>query len=157
MWSNRILGASALVLLTVPAAVGAQRGVAGSLATVSSIRCTFSLMTVGTWGDGQPHAEVGPADLELQFESIVADEGTAQLASGFGNYSIVVRYAGGYLHFIQSFLDGPLYVTTVMEKATGTGALKAMHSRHEHTDFALPGFTSNPEQYYGECVPVDGP
>jgi hypothetical protein len=26
-----------------------------------------------------------------------------------------------------------------------------MHSRHEYTDVSLPGYTSSPEQYYGEC------
>jgi hypothetical protein len=94
---------------------------------------------------------VKPVDLVLEFEAINADEGTAELKSGFGKYDIIVRYAGGYLHFIQSFLDGPLYTTTLLEKPTTGGKLKAMHSRHEYTDFALPGFTSSPEQYYGEC------
>jgi hypothetical protein len=39
----------------------------------------------------------------------------------------------------------------VIEKKTAGGKWKAMHSRHEFTDFALVGFTSSPEQYYGEC------
>ncbi len=68
-----------------------------------------------------------------------------------GKADIVTRYAGGYLHFIQSFLNGPLYITTVFDKKTITGKLKAVHSRHEHTDVAVPGYTSTPEQYYGEC------
>jgi hypothetical protein len=121
------------------------------LQAATSIRCTFSLMAAGTLGNEQPGAEVKPADLVLEFEAINADEGTAQLASGFGSYDIIVRYARGYLHFIQSFLDGPLYVTTLLERETAAGGLKAMHSRHAYTDFALPGFTSSPEQYYGEC------
>ncbi len=74
-----------------------------------------------------------------------------ELKAGYGKYDIIVRYSGGYLHFIQSFLDGPLYVTTILEKKTASGKFKAMHSRHEFTDFALIGFTSSPEQYYGEC------
>jgi len=108
-------------------------------------------MAVGTWGREQPEAKVKPADLVLQFEAVNADEGTAELKSGFGKYDIVVRYAGGYLHFIQSFLDGQLYATTILEKKTAGGKLKAMHSRHEYTDVSLPGYTSSPEQYYGEC------
>ena len=88
----------------------------------------------------------------LQFEDVNADQGTARMEGALGGtYDITVRYAGGYLHFIQSFLDGPLYTTTILEKQTTEGKLKAMHSRHEFTDFALPGFTSSPEQYYGEC------
>lgn len=122
-----------------------------SLANVKSVKCTFPLMAVGTWGREKPEAKVQPADLVLQFDAVNADEGTAQLKSGLGQYDIVVRYANGYLHFIQSYLDGQLYITTVLEKKTASGKLKAMHSRHEHTDVSLPGYTSSPEQYYGEC------
>ena len=137
-------------LLLTPGVSSAQDG-KGTLASVKSIKCTFPLMAVGTWGSEKPEAKVQPSSLILQFDSINADEGTAELKSDLGQYDIVVRYANGYLHFIQSFLDGQLYVTTVLEKKTAGGKLKAMHSRHEYTDFALPGFTSSPEQYYGEC------
>jgi len=143
------------VLLATPWSVEAQPSPDGSLATATSINCSFSLIAVGNWGDEAPEAEVKPVNLVLEFEAVNADEGTAQLASSFGVYDIIVRYAEGYLHFIQSFLDGPLYVTTVLEKETSDGALKAMHSRHEHTDFALTGFTSSPEQYYGQCEVAD--
>ena len=134
-----------------PAALRTQDAVKGTLAAATDIKCAFSLIAVGGWGDKQPRAEVKPVNLVLQFEAVNADEGSAQLKSGFGVYDIVVRYAPGYLHFIQSFRDGPLYTTTVLEKATSGGKLKAMHSRHEYTDVALTGFTSSPEQYYGEC------
>ena len=146
-----VLGiAGALVLF--PSPLIAQDAVKGKLATAKSIKCTFPLVVVGTWGGEQPKADVKPAKLVLQFEAINVDEGTARLEAGLGGtYDIIVRYAGGYLHFIQSFLDGPLYTTTILEKQTSGGKLKAMHSRHEYTDFALPGFTSSPEQYYGEC------
>lgn len=151
--SKTILTVSAIAasLLLVPCSLKAQDSVKGKLGAVRSIKCTFPLVAVGKWGSKEPEAQVKPVKLVLEFEAINADEGTAQLKSGFGQYDIIVRYAGGYLHFIQSFLDGPLYTTTVLEKLTGGGKLKAMHSRHEHTDFALPGYTSSPEQYYGEC------
>jgi hypothetical protein len=110
-------------------------------------------MAVGTWGDNGPEGKLKPPTLRepLQFDAINTDEGTAELKSGYGKYDIIVRYSGGYLHFIQSFLDGPVHLTTVIEKKTASGKFKAMHSRHEVTDFALIGFTSSPEQYYGEC------
>ena len=149
---NRILAALAIAgALLVPYSSNAQNAVKGKLATATSIKCTFPLMVVGTWAGEQPKAEVKPSKLVLEFEGINADEGTAQLKSSYGQYDITVRYAEGYLHFIQSFLNGPLYTTTVLEKKTADGKLKAMHSRHEFTDFALAGFTSSPEQYYGEC------
>jgi hypothetical protein len=121
------------------------------LATAKSIKCTFSLMTLGGIREDTPKAEVKPSTLILEFEEVNADEGSARLKSGFGDYDIVVRYAQGYLHFIQSFRDGPVYVTTILEQKTSAGKFKAMHSRHEYTQVSLPGYTSSPEQYYGQC------
>ena len=149
---NRILASLALAatLFAVPAR--SQDAAKGKLATAKTIKCTFPLIVVGTWNGDQAKAEIKPSRLVLQFEDVNTDEGTARMEGALGGtYDITVRYAGGYLHFIQSFLDGPLYTTTILEKQTPGGKLKAMHSRHEHTDVALPGFTSSPEQYYGEC------
>jgi hypothetical protein len=152
MSNNRTLTTVAilLTLLLVSQISQAQTG-KGPLASAKSLKCTFPLMAVGNWGREKPEAKVQPSNLVLQFDAVNADEGTAELQGAFGKYDIVVRYAGGYLHFIQSFLDGQLYVTTVLDKKTAGGKLKAMHSRHEHTDVSLPGYTSSPEQYYGEC------
>jgi hypothetical protein len=149
---NRILVVFAIAgTVLLPRSLSAQSFAKGALAQATSIKCTFSLMSVGTWGREKPEAKVQPANLVLQFDAINSDEGTAELKAGFGKYDIVVRYAGGYLHFIQSFLDGQLYTTTNLEKKTAGGKFKAIHSRHEFTDVSLPGFTSSPEQYYGEC------
>jgi len=154
---NRILVALVIFagLVSLPHLLHAQDPLRGKLAAVKSIKCTFTLMSNGTWTGAQPKAESKTAKLVLEFEAVNADEGTTQLKSGFGQYDIIVRYADGYLHFIQAFLNGPLYTTTVLEKKASEGKLKAMHSRHEFTDFALPGFTSSPEQYYGECEIVN--
>src|SRR5438876_7717806 len=102
---NRILAALAIAgfLLPVPASLHAQDDLKGKLATVKSLKCTFPVMAVGTWGGDQPKAEVKPSKLVLEFEGINADEGTAELKSSYGQYDITVRYAEGYLHFIQSF------------------------------------------------------
>jgi hypothetical protein len=155
MSTNRIVSALTIsaALLVLPLSLRGQDAPKGTLAKAKSIRCTFSLMAVGTWGKEQVEAKVKPATRVLQFDGINTDEGTAELKvdSGVGKYDIIVRYTDGYLHFIQSFLNGPLYTTTILEKKTPSGKLKAMHSRHEYTDFALAGFTSSPEQYYGEC------
>lgn len=138
-------------MLLFPAGLFAQGTV--DLAKATQIRCTFPLVTVSTWGREGVEAKTKTASpvVVQEFEAINADEGTAQLKAPVGKYDIIVRYAQGYLHFIQSFYNGPLHVTTVLDKKTASGKLKAMHSRHEVTDFALPGFTSSPEQYIGEC------
>ena len=52
---------------------------------------------------------------------------------------------------MQSFRSGPLYTTTVFDKETSGGKFKAVHSRHEYFTIPVPGATSSPEQYYGEC------
>jgi len=121
------------------------------LASVKTLQCTFPLIANGTWKNGKAEAVVKPATLTMKFVSINTDEGSAQLDGGSGTYDIIVRYASGYLNFIQSFRDGPMYTTTVFQKEPTGGKLKAVHSRHELFDFPLPGFTSSPEQYYGEC------
>jgi hypothetical protein len=116
-----------------------------------NVKCTFPLLATSIWKDGQPAAEVKPASLVVEFEEVNTDEGSARLKGGFGTYDIVVRLGIGYLHFLQAFRDGPLYSTTIFEKVSTGEKLKAVHSRHEIADFALPGYTSSPEQYYGEC------
>src|SRR6185295_908070 len=90
----------------------AQTPAKGQLASVKSVKCTFPLMSVGTWAGDQEKAEVKASKLVVEFDGINADEGTAQLKSSYGQYDIIVRYAEGYLNFIQSFLNGPLYTTT---------------------------------------------
>ena len=121
------------------------------LAAAKAIKCTFPLTAVGTWKSGKPEAEMKQSKLVLEFSAINTDEGSAQLDGGTGTFDIIVRYASGYLNFVQAFRDGPMYTTTVFMKETTGGKLKAVHSRHELFDFPLPGFTSSPEQYYGEC------
>jgi len=147
----RPTGSALLLVVLLASSAHAQ----ADLSTVTRIECRFPRMAVGTWTDEGVTAEIRDADLVLEFQSINADEATAQMASDFGNFDIIVRYADGYLHFIQSFLDGPLHSTTVLEETMPDGSWKAMHSRHEFAAFALPGFTSSPEQYYGTCVPLE--
>jgi len=137
-----------MIAATLPSMAAGQDS---KLATVKTLQCTFPLISTGTWKNGKAEAVVKPSTLTMKFVSINTDEGSAQLEGGSGTYDIIVRYASGYLNFIQSFRDGPVYTTTVFQKETTGGKLKAVHSRHELFDFPLPGFTSSPEQYYGEC------
>jgi hypothetical protein len=122
------------------------------LTTAQSIRCSFPIGAGGTWtADGMPQGAVKPTKLVLIFDQINIDEGTARLRSGSTGAEIAVKFAGGYLNFMQAFRTGPLYTTTVFDKETTAATFKAVHSRHEYFSTPLPGATSNPEQYYGEC------
>jgi len=146
-------GAAILALalaLTGPGALGAfaQSRVAGA----KSLRCSFPRNATGTWTkDGVPEATVRSTALVLRFDSIEPESGTAQLRNGTVGSEVTVRLAEGYLHFMQAFRTGPLYTTTVFDAGERSGKLKAVHSRHEYFSVPLPGATSSPEQYYGEC------
>ena len=100
------------------------------------------LYTVASWKDGVAQAEVKPAKLSFRFEEVDTDGGTASVVGPFGASDIVVRVSMDTLHFVQSFRDGPLYVTTVIGRPAGAGRWLAVHTRHEYTDVSLPGYTS---------------
>ncbi len=48
-----------------------------------------------------------------------------------------------------------MYTTTIFPSEARAGKLKAVHTRHEYTQVSLPGYTSRPERYYGECEIVN--
>ena len=133
-------------------ALNAQPAVRDKLAAAKTVQCAFTTYATGTWKNGEAQGELKAGKLSIQFTEINTDEGSARMVGGFGTYDIIVRLSTGALHFIQAFRDGPLYTTTIFDKESRDGKLKAVHTRHEYADVALPGFTSKPEQYYGECV-----
>jgi hypothetical protein len=137
----------------------AQTGHAQSkLASVKAVRCQFQLYAIGNWAkDGVPQGEIKKlaSPINLMFDSINVEDGTAAaagvLVGSATSTPIIVQQSGSYLHFVQILRDGPLYTTTIFDKESTPGKLRAMHTRHAYADFDMPGFTSKPEQYYGEC------
>ena len=121
------------------------------LSTAKTATCTFPLIATGTWTDGDPDADVTTSDLSFRFEAIDIEDATAEAVGPFGASHIITRLSGEYLHFLQMFQAGPLYSTTIFNRETRDGKPMAVHTRHEYTIVSLPGFTSRPEQYYGEC------
>ena len=140
-----LLIASAL-LVQVPNAPSAR------LASISRLDCSFSAMATGTWKSGVAESSNKAAKLTVAFNSIAAQDGTAESLGDSGKAHITVRLVGAYLHLMQMDPYGALYVTTVMDTETSGGRLQAVHTRHEYTKVQLPGLTSRPEQYYGECT-----
>jgi hypothetical protein len=123
-----------------------------TLETVKSLRCEFTLMATGTWtpqGDAQAH--VRERKVSMVFTAIDTQEGSAEIEGSSAAPTIIAQLSGGYLHFMQIAITGYLYTTTVFDKVAHAPKLKAVHTRHEYTEVALPGYTSRPEQYYGEC------
>lgn len=143
-----------LLLLGAVAAHAAQRTTLQQrLAGATSVNCSFSLLSTGTWnkGTGAPEATSGPAKLSVVFTNVNIDEGTADQQGSFGESFIVIRQTNDYLHFMQMYGSGPLHTTTILAREAKDGRLMAVHTRHEYTDVAIPGFTSRPEMYLGDC------
>jgi hypothetical protein len=121
------------------------------LVKAKALRCSFSVLATGTWKDGVAEAATKPAKLSVAFSSIDAEDGTADAIDDTRKSHITVRVIGNYLNFMQVDAYGALYVTTVFNTETKSGRLLAVHTRHEYTPVQLPGLTSRPEQYYGDC------
>jgi hypothetical protein len=123
-----------------------------TLGSAKSLRCTFPRQATAAWGkEDAPVATTRSSSLVLRFEAIDTEAGTAQLRNGAVGSDVTVRFAEGYLHFMQAFRTGPLYTTTVFTAAASGGVFKAVHSRHELFATPVSGATSSPEQYYGQC------
>jgi hypothetical protein len=143
--------ALALVVFVLAGLEASAARAQSSLADIRGLNCRFPIYATGTWTKGEAQAEVKSSALSIGFTSIDTQDGTADAVGGFGPTHIVVRLAAGSLHFLQVGSSGSLYVTTVFNKASRPGQLQAVHTRHEYTEVSLPGFTSRPEQYYGDC------
>lgn len=147
-----IVGAVLAAALGVSSDASGQTALQRRLAQATRIDCSFSVKITGDWDGADASAMVDITDFEASFFDINVDEGTAEADGRFGSSYIVVRYSFGYLHLMQMFNSGPLYLTTVLAQETENGRFKAVHTRHEYTPTVLPGFTSRPEMYIGDCA-----
>ncbi|MBN1239991.1 MAG: hypothetical protein JXB36_15925 [Gammaproteobacteria bacterium] len=148
---------AALSLLACPASTFAQsNALQQRLENATRIECSFGVIATGTWEDAGPTVSVEAAELTAAFFDIDVGGGTAEAEGPYGNSFIVVRYAEGYLHFMQMAHAGPLHLTTVLAQESTDGRMKAVHTRHEYSPTVLPGFTSRPEMYVGDCAVSSG-
>jgi hypothetical protein len=156
---HRKLVAALFFALGMPT-LHAQAPAPVALADVQRLKCAFTLMVVGTWDKNVPSAELTKANLSMQFDAIDTQDGTANVidvsSSSAGAPHITVRVLGENLHFLAMNVSGSVYLTTVFadKESRGGAAFKAVHTRHEYTQVRLSGWTSRPEQYYGQCEVV---
>ena len=144
-----------LAALTAGTAFGQTAGLQERLAKATRLECMFPVVSKGTWKDGTPGTDAATAKLVVTFTNINVDDGTADTGSTLSSSAtslVVVRYSNDYLHLMQMHGAGPLYTTTVIARETKDGRLMAVHTRHEYTQVSLPGFTSRPEMYVGDCA-----
>ena len=122
------------------------------LVNASALDCRFTMMATGTWTGGTSEIATRAATLTLRFAAISTDDGTAEATTSGARSHITVRLSGNYLHLMQMEPFGALYVTTVFNAETKGGRLQAVHTRHEYTPVQVPGLTSRPETYVGDCA-----
>jgi hypothetical protein len=156
---RRIAIASAALIVSILGSyqpAQAQTPLQRQLGAATRLECRFAAVTTTDWKSGAASMEVAPVELETSFFDINVEEGTAEADSRFGASFIIARYTSGYMHLMQISDAGPLYITTVMAYDNGNGRFMAVHVRHEYSPIALPGFTSRPEMYVGDCgVPAE--
>ncbi|HUE86318.1 MAG TPA: hypothetical protein VMO26_09595 [Vicinamibacterales bacterium] len=152
MWTRFCATAVVAVWISAPiVAMQVPNIPAPRLVNAKAIRCSFSVLATGTWKDGIAEAATKPANVSVAFSSIDTEDGTADAVDDTRKSHITVRVLGNYMNFMQVDAYGALYVTTVFNTETKGGRLLAVHTRHEYTPVQLPGLTSRPEQYYGDC------
>lgn len=147
----------ALVLMALTASpIHAQTPAA--LTSVQRLKCTFTQRALGTWDkDAVPSVELTPAKLSMVFDAIDTQDGTANVidvtAPDAGAPHITVRLLANNLHLMAMNISGSVYLTSVFADRDSSvgGTFKAVHTRHEFTPTRLTGWTSRPEQYYGQC------
>ena len=124
----------------------------GRLSKATRLNCTFATKVVARWKNGDPQVETTPTSLPMVITDINIEEGTARTTDVLGTTVGIVTFASGTLHFMQTQTEGAVYLTSVFDKESHPGKLRAVHTRHAQSDLTLGGFTSSPEQYYGECT-----
>ncbi len=151
MWT-RLWAATLVAAYSLPVIAGqVPNPPAPRLLDATTVRCAFPVMATGTWTAGVPVATTKPVKLTVAFASINTEDGTADAVDATRKSHITVRVIGNYMNFMQVDAYGALYVTTVFNTETKNDRLLAVHTRHEYTPVQLPGLTSRPEQYYGDC------
>jgi hypothetical protein len=165
-WENsrmmRYCSGLAVVLIALTGSVlHAQTAAPVALSSVQRLRCTFTQRALGTWDkDVVPTVELTPAKLSMVFDAIDTQDGTANVtdvtAPDAGAPHITVRLLADNLHFLAMNVSGSVYLTTVFadKDSRAGGNFKAVHTRHEFTPTRLTGWTSRPEQYYGQCEAI---
>jgi hypothetical protein len=155
--SARAISATGVGLVAMAALTGSSpaeaqnRELVALLQNAVRVDCRFTGVARGEWTDTTAGFKSEAVNYAAVFFDIDVESGTAEAEGQFGASYIVVRYAEGYLHFMHTLSSGPIYLTTILAQPSTDGRLKAVHTRHEYTQVSLPGYTSRPESYLGDC------
>ena len=106
--------------------VSAQSPDQNPLARVKSLKCKFTVYSVGSWKAGVPQGEVKQAQLSLDIDEIETEDGAARVTGTSGAVHVTALLTVSSLHFMERSVTGTLNVTTVF--APG-GSLSAVTRR----------------------------
>ena len=150
-----LLCLSILAMLACPAPASAQAGEKkNALEAIKMLKCSFPVSASGTWKDWTPNAAIQPGpELTLVIDEIDIDGGTARI----GTTHSTALLTQNSVHFMERTMAGSLTMITVLSQKSPKGTLRAVRSRHDYLQMAIPGFVSEPNvsQHYGECEPTE--
>jgi hypothetical protein len=124
------------------------------LASITMLKCVFPVSATGSWKDWTPKVDTQPGPpLTLVIEEIDIDGGTARI----GATHTTALLTQNSVHFMERTMAGSLTMITVLSQKGPKGTLRAVRSRHDYLQMAIPGFVAEPNvsQHYGECEPME--
>jgi len=135
--------------------VGAQASEKkNALADIRGLKCSFPVSATGSWKDWTPKADIqaGP-ELTLVIDEIDIDGGTAKI----GTTHTTALLTQNSVHFMERTMAGSLTMITVLAQKSPQGKMRAVRSRHDYLQMAIPGYVAEPNvsQHYGECEPTE--
>ena len=120
------------------------------------LKCSFPVacLTVpGRTGRRKRTCQIRPGRLTLVIDEIDIDGGTARI----GTTHTTALLTQNSVHFMERTMAGSLTMITVLSQKSPKGTLRAVRSRHDYLQMAIPGFVAEPNvsQHYGECEPTE--
>ena len=124
------------------------------LETIRLLKCSFPVSASGSWKDWTPKAALQPGpELSLMIDEIDIEGGTARI----GTAHATALLTQNSVHFMERTMAGSLTMITVLAQKSPKGTLRAVRSRHDYLQMAIPGFVAEPNvsQHYGQCEPTE--
>lgn len=115
-----------------------------------TFRCTFNVRVSAEMNGDVPKPETGVEQLDLIFDQINIEKGTARLIGNIGASDIIVVNGVNRITLLEVTDTGNVQVTVIYAGQRVDGQFKAVHSRHT----ALEGRWLLPSQSYGSCLPL---
>lgn len=138
------------VLLAGVSSAATQAESQNPLARIKALSCAFPVYAAGSWKGGTISADVKQSsDLTVIVTEIDADGGTALV----GPAHATALLTPNSLHLMERTMLGSLSMITVLSPLSDRRTVRAVRSRHDYVQMAIPGFVAEPTitQHYGEC------